>query len=60
MDHYEIRKYVGWHHHMLMTMLAHFFLWHLKLTVGEKSSGSDSLTVADVIGCGVAPPRVNA
>jgi SRSO17 transposase len=60
MDHYELRKYVGWHHHMLMTMLAHFFLWHLKLKLGEKSSGFDSLTTADVIGCGVAPPRVNA
>ena len=31
MDHYEVRKYAGWHHHMLTTMLAHFFLWHLKL-----------------------------
>jgi SRSO17 transposase len=60
MDHYEIRKYVGWHHHMLMTMLAHFFLWHLKLKLGEKSSGFDRLTTADVIGCGVAPPRVHA
>jgi SRSO17 transposase len=26
MDHYEVRKYAGWHHHMLTTMLAHFFL----------------------------------
>jgi SRSO17 transposase len=25
MDHYEVRKYAGWHHHMLTTMLAHFF-----------------------------------
>src|SRR5207245_11720387 len=31
MDHYEVRKYPGWHHHILTTMLAHFFLWHLKL-----------------------------
>jgi SRSO17 transposase len=30
MAHYEGRKYPGWHHHMLTTMLAHFFLWHLK------------------------------
>jgi SRSO17 transposase len=36
MDHYEVRKYPGWHHHMLMTMLTHFFLWHLKLRVGKK------------------------
>ena len=45
MDHYEVRKYAGWHHHMLMTMLAHFFLWHLKLHVGEKAP---ALTVSQV------------
>jgi len=28
MAHYEVRKYAGWQHHMLLTMLAHFFLWH--------------------------------
>ena len=37
MDHYEVRKYTGWHHHMLTTMLAHFFLWHLKIHLGEKA-----------------------
>jgi len=37
MDHYEVRKYAGWHHHMLTTMLAHFFLWHLKLRLGKKT-----------------------
>jgi SRSO17 transposase len=26
MDQYEVRQYPGWHHHMLTTMLAHFFL----------------------------------
>jgi len=25
MAHYEVRKYLGWHHHMRTTMLAHFF-----------------------------------
>jgi SRSO17 transposase len=54
MDHYEIRKYAGWHHHMLMTMLAHFFLWHLKLKLGKKSPGADSLATPDLIGGGVA------
>ncbi|MBF0566565.1 MAG: hypothetical protein HQK89_15160 [Nitrospirae bacterium] len=38
MDHYELRKYPGWNHHMLTCMLAHFFLWHLRITLGEKSS----------------------
>jgi SRSO17 transposase len=38
MDHYEVRKYTGWHHHMLTCMLAHFFLWHLKIRLGKKST----------------------
>jgi len=38
MDHYEVRKYQGWHHHILICMLAHFFLWHLKIRLGEKST----------------------
>ena len=53
MDHYEIRKYPGWHHHMLTTMLAHFFLWHLKLHLGKKSSRTHGIAVADVAGSGV-------
>lgn len=38
MDHYEVRKFTGWHHHILVCMLAHFFLWHLKIRLGKKSS----------------------
>jgi SRSO17 transposase len=38
MDHYEVRKYTGWNHHMLTCMLAHFFLWHLKIKLGGKST----------------------
>jgi SRSO17 transposase len=38
MDHYEVRKFMGWHHHMLTCILAHFFLWHLKLRLGKKST----------------------
>lgn len=38
MSHYEVRKYNGWHHHMLTCMLAHFFLWHIKIKMGKKSS----------------------
>jgi SRSO17 transposase len=36
MDHYEIRTYEGWHHHMLTTLLAHFFLWRLKIGLEKK------------------------
>jgi SRSO17 transposase len=45
MAHYEVRKYLGWHHHMLVTMLAHFFLWHLKLRLGKKAP---ALTVSQL------------
>ena len=45
MEHYEIRTYPGWHHHMLTTMLAHFFLWHLKRRLGKKAP---ALTVSQL------------
>lgn len=38
MDHYEVRKFTGWHHHILVCMLAHFFLWHMKIKLGKKSA----------------------
>jgi len=38
MDHYEVRKFPGWHHHILVCMLAHFFLWHLKIRLEKKST----------------------
>jgi hypothetical protein len=47
MDHYEVRKYPGWHHHMLTTMLAHFFLWHLKRCWGKKSPRADDVATAN-------------
>ena len=58
MAHYEVRKYPGWHHHMLTTMLAHFFLWRLKVRLGKKSPGAHGVAVADDIGSGLAPAHV--
>jgi SRSO17 transposase len=55
MAHYEVRKYPGWHHHLLTTMLAHFFLWHLKVRLGKKSPSVDGVAAADVIGGRLAP-----
>lgn len=43
MDHYEVRKFPGWVHHMMTCMLAHFFLWHIKLRLGKKSTSSYAL-----------------
>lgn len=38
MDHYEVRKFPAWHHHIITSILAHFFLWHLKIRLGKKST----------------------
>lgn len=38
MDQYEVRKFPGWNHHVLTCMLAHYFLWHIKIRLGKKSS----------------------
>jgi SRSO17 transposase len=58
MAHYEVRKYAGWQHHMLLTMLAHFFLWHLKGRLGEKSASADRVAAPPVIRSRVTPACV--
>ncbi len=58
MDHYEVRKYAGWHHHMLTTMLAHFFLWRLKLHLGKKSPRTHCGAATDHIGRDLTPADV--
>lgn len=55
MDHYEVRKYPGWHHHILRSMLAHFFLWHLKRRLGKKSACPHRVAAADAIGSRLTP-----
>jgi len=58
MAHYEVRKYAGWQHHMLLTMLAHFFLWHLQGRLGEKSTSTHGVAAPPVIRSRVAPAYV--
>ena len=55
MDHYEVRKYPGWHHPMLTCMLAHFFLWHLQIRLEKKSTSAYGLAGPEVIGGGLTP-----
>jgi SRSO17 transposase len=45
MDHYEVRSWTGWHHHMTMTMLSHHFLVKLRVEMGDQAP---ALTVAQV------------
>ncbi len=59
-DHYETRSWLGWHHHMLLVALAHFFLVHLRLLVDEQAP---ALTIYPMrlLGVSVLPrPRLDA
>jgi len=38
MDHYETRSWMGWHHHMTQTFIAHLFLVRLQQLLQKKSS----------------------
>lgn len=40
MDQYEVRGWVGWHHHLTMSPLAHHFLVRLRCRLGEKLTGA--------------------
>jgi len=41
LDHYEVRSYVGWHHHMTLSLLALWFLSVEHLAMGGKNAGRD-------------------
>jgi SRSO17 transposase len=39
LDHYEVRSWVGWHHHMTLSLLALWFLQTERLRLGGKNPG---------------------
>lgn len=41
MDHYEMRTWQGWHHHMTLSILDHLFLIQLRLVFQKKSRVDD-------------------
>ena len=45
LDHYEVRGWIGWHHHTTMTLLAHHFLVRLRVNRGIDAP---ALTVSQV------------
>jgi SRSO17 transposase len=45
LDHYESRSWQGWHHHMMMVMLAHHFLVRMRVQLGLLAP---ALTVAQL------------
>jgi len=41
LDHYEVRGWVGWHHHITLSFLAHHVLVQARLRLGGKKPGGD-------------------
>lgn len=39
LDHYEVRTWRGWHHHLTLVILAHFFLMRLVLRLNQREGG---------------------
>ena len=39
LDHYEVRTWRGWHHHLTLVILAHFFLVRLMLRLNRREGG---------------------
>ena len=55
LDHYEVRSWVGWHHHMTLCLVAMWFLCLERRRVGGENPGGDG--VADETDLhAVAPP----
>jgi len=53
LDHYEVRGWVGWHHHITLSFLAHHFLVQARLRLGGEKPGGDGAS-----GARPAPGRV--
>ena len=58
MDHYEMRSWLGWHHHMLLVALAHHFLVRLRIQFQDRSP---ALTIYQVriLLCSVLPSFIS-
>lgn len=58
MDHYEMRSWIGWHHHMLLVSLAHHFLVRLRIRFQEQAP---ALTIYQVriLLCSVLPSFIS-
>jgi len=58
LDHYEVRSWVGWHHHMTLAMVALWFLCLQRRRVGGENPGHHG--VADAAGVHEAAPTSGA
>jgi hypothetical protein len=58
LDHYEVRSWVGWHHHMTLAFVALWFLCLERRRIGGENPGDHG--VADAAGVHAAAPAPGA
>ncbi len=58
LDQYEVRGWLGWHHHTTLSFLAHHFLVRQRCRMGKKISGAHGATSASVVAGGAAAKGV--
>ena len=56
LDHYEMRSWVGWHHHMLLVALAHHFLIRLKIRFQDQAPALTVYQVRLLLSCVLPAP----
>jgi SRSO17 transposase len=56
LGHYEVRSWVGWHHHMTLAMVATWFLSRERRRVGGENPGADGAAVASDLHATAAVP----
>jgi SRSO17 transposase len=64
LDHYEVRTWRGWHHHLTLVILAHFFLTRLVLMLNQREGGlrpgGTRAGAGGAAGAGARPGRASA
>lgn len=56
LDHYEMRSWLGWHHHMLLVALAHHFLMRLKIRFQDQAPALTIYQVRLLLSCVLPAP----
>jgi len=55
-DHYEMRSWLGWHHHMLLVSLAHHFLVRLRIRLQDRAPALTVYQVRLLLACVLPKP----
>ncbi len=58
LDQYEVRGWVGWHHHTALSLLAHHFLVRHRCRLGKKIGGAHGAASAGLAAGGAATQAV--